>query len=69
MLKKIIHRLTWIDVPDGGGGYPASWKKGPGDYARDMFTLLVLGVAFTIGWVFVLVVRGATFRFSSKNRA
>lgn len=69
MWKKIAHRLTWMEVSDGGGGYPSSWRKGPGDYARDLFTLVVLGVALTVGWLAVLMVGWAAHVPLPKNRA
>lgn len=52
MWKKMFHRLTWVDVPDGGGGYPQSWRKGPGDYlampVQLVFVALIVLIAIIL---------------------
>ncbi|MDP2735217.1 MAG: hypothetical protein Q8P12_03345 [bacterium] len=50
MFATIVRKLTWVDIPDGGGGYPMSWKKGWREYV-DMIVntpIILFGLLFAL---------------------
>ncbi|GEM_PF-6030838 len=42
------HKFTWMDVPDGGGGYPMAWKKELTDYLKMPFNMAIILTALAL---------------------